>query len=183
MPSFTVYEPSAASAGAGHVAVNERCWPAAKLWLSNQTWYVGEAAPGPQISMSTSAVLAILLVASAVMPTDPPAGTLAGVADELAEKAGPGTGVGAAVGVAAGVAVGPPVVVGGVVGVGVAPEGGIGVGAGVGTGAATTLKLVADVFAPKRDFGAGEQRAYPFSWTVPSGASLGTYRIDAYAYS
>src|SRR2546430_12229658 len=152
MPSFTVYEPSAASAGACQVAVNEGCWPGEKLWLSNQTGCVGDAAPGPQISMSTSAVLAILLVASAVMPTDPPAGRLAGVADELAEKVGPGTGVGAAVGVAAGVAVGPLVVVGGVVGVAVAPEGGIGVGSGVGTGAAATLKLAAEVFAPKRAF-------------------------------
>src|SRR5438552_727447 len=153
MPSFTAYEPSAASTGACHVAVNERCWPAAKLWLSNQTWYVGDAAAGPQTSMSTSALLAILLVASAVMPTDPPAGTLAGVADELAENVGPGTGVGGAgVGVAAGVADGPPVVAGGVVGVGVAPTGGIGVGAGVGTGAAATSKLVAEVFAPKRVF-------------------------------
>ena len=108
MPSFTVYEPSAASTGACHVAGYERCWFAEKLWLSNHTWYVGEAAPGAQISMSTSAVVAMLLVASAVMPTDPPAGTLAGVADELAEKVGPGTGVGAAVGVAVGVEVGPP---------------------------------------------------------------------------
>jgi hypothetical protein len=152
MPSFTVYEPSAASTGACQVAGYERCWFAEKLWLSNQTWYVGEAAAGPQTSMSTSAVVAMLLVASAVMPTDPPAGTLAGVADELAEKVGPGTGVGAAVGVAAGVAVGPPVVVGRVVGVAVAPEGGVGVGAGVGTGAAATLKLAAEFFAPKSDF-------------------------------
>src|SRR5438477_1668499 len=152
MPSFTAYEPSAASTGACHVAVNERCWPAAKLWLSNQTWYVGDAAAGPQTSMSTSALLAILLVASAVMPTDPPAGTLAGVADELAENVGPGTGVGAGVGVAAGVADGPPVVVGGVVGVGVAPTGGIGVGAGVVTGAVATSKLVMEVLFPKSDF-------------------------------
>jgi hypothetical protein len=148
MPSFTVYEPSAASTGACQVAGYDRCWFAKKLWLSNQTWYVGEVALGPQISMSTSAVLAMLLVASAVMPTDPPAGMLVGVADELAAKVGPGTGVGAAVGVAAGVAVGPPVVDG----VAVGPEGGIGVGAGVATGAAATLKLAAEFFAPKSDF-------------------------------
>src|SRR6266550_7591319 len=95
MPSLTVYEPSVAPAGTCHVAVYERCWPAAKLWLSNQTWYGGATAPGAQISTSTSALLEEAPVTTAVTPTDPPAGTLAGAAEEVAVKLGPGVGVGA----------------------------------------------------------------------------------------
>ncbi len=33
------------------------------------------------------------------------------------------------------------------------------------------------------NFGAGEERTYPISWTIPAGATLGTYRVDVSAYA
>ena len=98
-----------------------------------------------------SALLEEALVTTAVTPTDPPAGTVAGVAEDVAVKLGPGVGVGAVVGtgVVAGVAVAAPV------GAGVPVPPGVGVGcggAGVGTGAASIAKDAAADFVPKSDF-------------------------------
>src|SRR5205807_7523700 len=59
----------------------------------------------------------------------------------------------------------------------------------------STAVIGIDVYAPggstvafekwfhNESFGAGEQRTYPISWTIPAGATLGTYRIDVSAYA
>src|SRR5207249_237714 len=60
---------------------------------------------------------------------------------------------------------------------------------------ASTAVIGIDVYAPggstvafekwfhNESFGAGEQRTYPISWTIPAGATLGTYRVDVSAYA
>src|SRR5207237_4078999 len=61
--------------------------------------------------------------------------------------------------------------------------------------AANTAVIGVDVYTPggstvafekwfhNESFGAGEQRTYPISWTIPAGATLGTYRVDVSAYA
>ena len=61
--------------------------------------------------------------------------------------------------------------------------------------AASTAVIGVDVYTPdgstvafekwfhNESFGAGEQRTYPISWTIPAGATLGTYRVDVSAYA
>ena len=65
----------------------------------------------------------------------------------------------------------------------------------VTSSAATSAVIGVVVFTPggmslafqkwfqNESFGAGEQRTYPVSWTVPAGAALGTYSVDVSAYA
>jgi hypothetical protein len=114
--------------------------------LSNHTWYAAAVAPAAQISISTSAFVAVALVTTAVMFTGAPATTLVGATDAVDVKLGLGGGADTA---GVGVALAPPLggAVAAPVGVG-APDGEtVLAGAGAGCGDAVTASVAADCLA------------------------------------
>jgi hypothetical protein len=111
-----------------------------KLWLSANHWYATVVPFGAYTAMSTSALVVVALVTSAVMVTGPPAVAVVGETREALTK--PRTGAGVAVGAVVAVAVGAVVgdAVAAVVGDAVAAV----VAVAVGAGTAVAANVAAD---------------------------------------
>jgi endoglucanase len=75
------------------------------------------------------------------------------------------------------------------------PNGAVSVNASFTSATATTVGLIVAIYAEGgalpvhqqsfngQGFGAGQQRSYPLAWSVPSDASLGTYRVGLGVYT